>query len=90
VQYVEMNNAGGCCGSAGIYNLVQPEMSMDVLDHKMENVKKTQAKFVLTSNPGCLLQMKLGIEREGVSEQMEAVHIVDFLYERLDRERSET
>jgi len=61
-------------------------MSMDVLDHKMVNVKKTQAKYVLTSNPGCLLQMKLGIEREGVTEQMEAVHIVDFLYERLDRD----
>jgi len=83
VEYVEMNNAGGCCGSAGIYNLVQPDMSMDVLDHKMENVKKTNAQYVLTSNPGCLLQMKHGIEKHGAKERMEAKHIVDYLYERI-------
>ncbi|WNR45713.1 (Fe-S)-binding protein [Paenibacillus roseipurpureus] len=82
-RLVELQGADRCCGSAGIYNLVQPQMSMDILDHKMEHVKQTQAHYLLTSNPGCLLQMKLGIEREQMSEQMKAVHIVDFLYENL-------
>lgn len=79
VQFVEMHDAGRCCGSAGIYNLVESEMSMQILDYKMEQTKKTHAKTIVTTNPGCLLQMKLGIEREGLSDQMEAVHIVDLL-----------
>lgn len=83
VNFVELKESDRCCGSAGIYNIVQPEMSNQILDHKMEHVKSTQARYLLTSNPGCLLQMKLGIEREGLTEQMKAVHIVDFLYERI-------
>lgn len=81
VQFVEMHDAGRCCGSAGIYNLVESEMSMQILDYKMEQTKKTNAKTIVTTNPGCLLQMKLGIEREGLSDTMEAVHIVDLLIE---------
>ena len=79
VTYVEMHDAGRCCGSAGIYNIVESEMSMQILDYKMEQTKKTKAKTIVTTNPGCLLQMKLGIEREGLTDQMEAVHIVDLL-----------
>ncbi|MCZ8515409.1 (Fe-S)-binding protein [Paenibacillus filicis] len=85
IRLVEMEGADRCCGSAGIYNLVQPDMSMDILDHKMEHVKETDARYVLTSNPGCLLQMKLGIEREGLSDRMQALHVADFLYERLSK-----
>ncbi|MEN2766626.1 (Fe-S)-binding protein [Ornithinibacillus xuwenensis] len=81
VNYVEMKEASRCCGSAGIYNIVESEMSMKILDHKMKQTKQTKAKTVITANPGCLLQMKLGIEREGLSSTMRAVHIVDFLLE---------
>ncbi|GIO25983.1 (Fe-S)-binding protein [Ornithinibacillus bavariensis] len=81
VKYVEMKDASRCCGSAGIYNIVESEMSMQILDYKMEQTKKTKAKTIVTANPGCLLQMKLGIEREGLSDTMQAVHIVDFLLE---------
>ncbi|WP_138419538.1 (Fe-S)-binding protein [Aquibacillus sediminis] len=80
-QYVEMKDADRCCGSAGIYNLVESEMSMQILDYKMKQTKATKAKTVVTTNPGCLLQMKLGIEKEGLSDQMRAVHIVDLLLE---------
>ncbi|GGG06203.1 (Fe-S)-binding protein [Paenibacillus abyssi] len=83
VEYVEMMEADRCCGSAGIYNLVQPEMAGQILDHKMEHVKTTEAHYLLTSNPGCLLQMKNGIEQHGLSDRMKAVHIVDFLHERM-------
>jgi glycolate oxidase iron-sulfur subunit len=81
--FVELKDADRCCGSAGIYNLVKPDMSMQILDHKMEHVKQTEAHVLLTSNPGCLLQMKLGVERENMSGQMKVLHLVDFLYERM-------
>lgn len=82
-EFVELFEADRCCGSAGIYNLTQPERAGEILEHKMEHVKRTEAHCLLTSNPGCLLQMKLGIEREGLSDRMKAVHIVDFLAERM-------
>ncbi|MRG85750.1 (Fe-S)-binding protein [Salinibacillus xinjiangensis] len=85
VDYVEMKDASRCCGSAGIYNIVQSEMSMQILDYKMEQAQKTKAKTIVTANPGCLLQMKLGIEREGLSDQMDAVHIVDYLLEAYEK-----
>lgn len=81
VEYVEMKDAGRCCGSAGIYNIVESEMSMQILDYKMKQAKKTKAKTIVTTNPGCLLQMKLGIEREGLSKEVNAVHIVELLLE---------
>lgn len=84
VQYKEMENAEHCCGSAGIYNITQFELSMIHLDDKMEKVKNTQATTIVTTNPGCLLQIKLGIEREGLSNEVRAVHIVDLLHEALN------
>ncbi|WP_027965330.1 (Fe-S)-binding protein [Halalkalibacillus halophilus] len=84
VSYVEMKGAEQCCGSAGIYNLTQPEMSMQILDHKMEHVNATAAHTIVTTNPGCLLQMKLGIEREGQSENVRAVHLADLLLEAVE------
>lgn len=82
-EFVELKEADRCCGSAGIYNLTQPDMSGQILDHKMEHVRATDAHYLLTSNPGCLLQMKHGINQHGLNEQMKAVHIVDFLHERM-------
>ena len=80
-EYSEMPNASSCCGSAGIYNLLQPKIAGEILEQKMKGVKDVTPARIVTSNPGCLLQMKVGIEREGLSDQMQAVHIVDFLYE---------
>jgi glycolate oxidase iron-sulfur subunit len=84
VKFTEMKEADRCCGSAGIYNVTQPQMAGQILEHKMEHANKTQARYLLTSNPGCMLQMKLGIDKHGSGGQMEAMHIVDFLYERLE------
>ncbi|MFC9597945.1 (Fe-S)-binding protein [Peribacillus butanolivorans] len=81
MDFREMKDADRCCGSAGIYNIVESEMSMKILDSKMEHTKSTQADIVVTANPGCLLQMQLGIERENLSECTKAVHIVDLLLE---------
>ncbi|WP_027417410.1 (Fe-S)-binding protein [Aneurinibacillus terranovensis] len=79
VDYIELANADSCCGSAGIYNITNFDMSMKILDGKMEDVKKTKAVVIVTSNPGCLLQMKQGIIRAGMKDRMEAVHIMDLL-----------
>jgi glycolate oxidase iron-sulfur subunit len=80
-EYREMYKADQCCGSAGIYNIIESENSMKMLDFKMVQTKNTQASTVVTANPGCLLQMKLGIEREGLSAKMRGIHIVDLLLE---------
>lgn len=85
VRLNELQGADRCCGSAGIYNLTQPQMSADVLDHKMEHAVQTQAEYIVTSNPGCLLQMKWGIERAGAGDRMKAVHLVDFIAESLEK-----
>lgn len=84
ITYVELTEADRCCGSAGVYNITQYDMSMRILDGKMENVKRTEADVVVTSNPGCLLQMQLGIQRAGTESSMRAVHIVDLLAEALN------
>jgi glycolate oxidase iron-sulfur subunit len=81
VDYHEMEHADRCCGSAGIYNIIHSEISMKFLDYKMKKVKDTKATTIVTSNPGCLLQMKLGIEREGLSNTSRGVHIVVLLLE---------
>ncbi|MUG72236.1 (Fe-S)-binding protein [Paenibacillus validus] len=81
VELVEMKEADMCCGSAGIYNMVHYEASMDILDLKMEHVKDTKATTIVTTNPGCLLQMKVGIERENLGGSMRAVHLVEYLAE---------
>lgn len=87
--FIEMKEADRCCGSAGIYNVTQPEMAGQLLEHKMEHAANTNARYMLTSNPGCLLQMKLGIEKHKPPFQMEAMHIVDYLHERLIAEARE-
>lgn len=89
-EYKEMKDAGRCCGSAGIYNIVESEMSMKILDSKMINAKATAAATIVTTNPGCLLQMKLGIEREGLTGQVRAVHLADLLLEAVEYEEKET
>lgn len=81
IEFKEMKDADRCCGSAGIYNIIETEMSMKMLDYKMAQTKNINAATIVTANPGCLLQMKLGIEKEDLSQVMRGVHIVDLLLE---------
>lgn len=83
LDVVEMRDPDRCCGSAGIYNIVQTDMSMKVLDAKMENVLATGTDCVIASNPGCLLQINLGLKQRG--HEPEAIHIVDLLDESIRR-----
>jgi glycolate oxidase iron-sulfur subunit len=68
-----------CCGSAGIYNVVQNAMSMQILAHKMEAVNSTGAGIVATANPGCLLQLQAGVRLHGNGQRV--MHVVEILDE---------
>ena len=81
ITYVELTDKNMCCGSAGIYNLVNFEASMEILDEKMKQVKKVNPDTIVTTNPGCHLQMKVGVEREGLADRIRVVHLVELLAE---------
>lgn len=80
--YIEQPNADHCCGSAGVYNILQPEIANDILEMKMNHVNETSAQTLVTSNPGCHMQMQLGIREYG-PPTMRAVHLADLLVEAL-------
>jgi glycolate oxidase iron-sulfur subunit len=56
----DLNEAEQCCGSAGIYNLMNTPMSLKVLERKMKFIEDSGANLVVTGNPGCLLQLEAG------------------------------
>ena len=66
LEYVELPEADACCGSAGVYNLVQPELSAQVLARKVANIAATGARWVVTANPGCALQLRAGLKQAGL------------------------
>jgi glycolate oxidase iron-sulfur subunit len=72
-----MDGADRCCGSAGIYNLVQPDYSRRILEEKMRAVVRTGADLLVAPNPGCLLQLAAGIRARDLP--IEPCHIVDLL-----------
>jgi glycolate oxidase iron-sulfur subunit len=81
LQFHEMAGADLCCGSAGIYNVVENRMSMQILEHKMESVNATGARIVATANPGCLLQLQAGVRMHGSGQRvMHVVELLDLAY----------
>lgn len=74
---VPLVDAEQCCGSAGIYNLVQPDISDRVLAPKLDEIARTGAAVVATGNPGCLMQIGAGLLRRG--RPTRAVHPIDLL-----------
>jgi len=66
-----------CCGSAGIYNLIQPEMADKLLQRKLDHIASTGATVVATGNPGCLLQIQNGLAARGA--KVAVVHPVSLL-----------
>ena len=77
LEFREMRGADICCGSAGIYNIVQNEMAMQILAKKMEQVNATGAEIVATANPGCLLQLEAGVRLHGKGQKV--THVVELL-----------
>jgi glycolate oxidase iron-sulfur subunit len=77
IEFVEVEGADRCCGSAGIYNIVQNELSMAILDSKMEQIRNAKLDVLATGNPGCMFQFRYGAQRAGIP--LEVVHPVELL-----------
>jgi glycolate oxidase iron-sulfur subunit len=82
IDYRELAEADACCGSAGTYNIEKPEMSDLVLARKLENIEKSGAQFLVTSNPGCLLQLKKALAQG--SPQVKVIHLTELLSMSMD------
>ncbi|MCX6885878.1 MAG: (Fe-S)-binding protein [Verrucomicrobia bacterium] len=79
LKIVDLPESSWCCGSAGVYNIVQPEMAGQLLDRKLSHIRSTGADTVATGNPGCLLQLVNGARQQGWS--LRVVHPVTLLAE---------
>jgi glycolate oxidase iron-sulfur subunit len=78
LEVVDVEEANLCCGSAGVYNLLNPEPANQLGDRKVENLLATKATAVISANPGCLLQIMSGLRRRGL-EAMPTFHMVELL-----------
>ncbi len=77
LQLVPLRDADFCCGSAGVYNLLHPELAREFLDRKLDRLAETGAHVVVSGNPGCMLQIAMGLRERGIS--MRAAHTVEVL-----------
>jgi glycolate dehydrogenase iron-sulfur subunit len=65
IEIKEIREAEICCGSAGIYNMVEPEPAAELGKRKANNILKTGAQMIVTSNPGCMLQIQSSLKKMG-------------------------
>lgn len=86
LKLVELPEANWCCGSAGIYNITQPEMANELLARKIKHIRSTGATTVATGNPGCLLQLINGAAKEGL--KLRVVHPITLLAEAYRAEKN--
>ena len=91
VTLVPLTESNWCCGSGGIYNLVQPDLSKAVLERKIESVRQTlrafpEAKSIITGNPGCLYQIRAGLRSNDIDLQI--LHPAVYLMDRLRKNES--
>ena len=78
LELVEMANADVCCGSAGYYNLAQPEYADRLLEPKIDAILATRPDAVVTGNPGCMLQLAAGLRSRGRAD-IAVLHVVEVL-----------
>ncbi len=77
LELVEMPESSLCCGSAGIYNLLQPDMSSSLLERKLNNALSTGAEVIVSANPGCMLQISSGLRSRG--DHRPVMHLIELL-----------
>jgi glycolate oxidase iron-sulfur subunit len=77
LKLVELPDADLCCGSAGVYNLLEPALARDLRDRKVARIVETGARVVAAANPGCLLQISAGCRDRGLDVTL--VHPVELL-----------
>ena len=82
LELVEMEASSMCCGGAGFYAMVQPELSGKILDSKIGNIAATEVEQVVTANPGCMMQIEQGLNRVvSTASGRKVAHVVDLLDE---------
>ena len=79
VHFVPLSGSERCCGGAGIYNLLEPDLSSRVLQEKLDSIRATEAMTVATGNPGCQMQIGAGAKLAGLS--VDVCHPVELLDE---------
>jgi len=79
LQFKEMPMSDLCCGSAGIYNVVQNEMSMQILQRKMGYANSVATEVIATANTGCMLQLRAGVAMHGKGQRV--AHVMEILDE---------
>src|SRR5208282_2905590 len=77
VKLIELAESDLCCGSAGSYNLTEPEMAGELVRRKADNIAATGAQYVVLGNPGCELQIASELRRRGSA--IRVMHFADFL-----------
>jgi len=77
VQFIELRESDVCCGSAGIYNLIHPAEARQVLERKLDRIVESGADVVVSGNPGCLIQLDVGMKRRGM--KVRVAHPVELL-----------
>jgi glycolate oxidase iron-sulfur subunit len=77
LQIMDLNESDWCCGSAGTYNLTEPEMAHRLLQRKVDNIKAAAVDVVVAGNPGCLMQIRAGLQQRGLP--IKAMHTIDLL-----------
>lgn len=86
VEMIRMPNEDRCCGSAGIYNITNPEMAEAVLESKMAQVPE-DVEMISMGNPGCMLQMAVGVEKYGRNQKIvHTIQVLDWAYQKEERE----
>lgn len=77
LELIEMKNSDTCCGSAGIYNILQPDLAEDILAKKIESIENTSAECIVAGNPGCLLQIQKGLRER--NRNLRIAHPIEIL-----------
>ena len=77
IEVLDIPEADICCGSAGVYNLLEPQAAIELGERKARNILRTRPQVIATANPGCLLQITAALERLG--ERIPVVHPVELV-----------
>ncbi|MBI5032673.1 MAG: (Fe-S)-binding protein [Chloroflexi bacterium] len=85
LEYIEMQSPDRCCGSAGVYNIVEVDTANQVLDTRMQDIAATRADTIVVTNTGCHLQLIYGVRKAKLNARV--VHLVELLEESYQAER---
>jgi glycolate oxidase iron-sulfur subunit len=79
VKLIDLPESDWCCGSAGVYSLTQPEQSAKLLARKLNHIATTGAQIVASGNPGCLMQLEMGMRRDPRFAKIRVAHPIELL-----------